>query len=181
MLKQLTFAMLATVARGPAVSTANAARATCPVWACGANGSSMDGVAGRPSDGRDRYEARRSGCGIWHCGSNGASYDGIAGRPPGDDDRYEARDGRCDEWGRGPNGTSLNGVEAWPSVDDDRYEARGGDCDDWGCGMNGASYQGTLLTGSHAPTDGMTVTAVILRSGERVDLAPAASATEGRR
>lgn len=211
MLKQLTLAMLATVAFGAAVSTASAAVGPCPrLWACGANGRSMDGVASRPADDGDRYEAR-SGCGLWACGMNGTSQDGVAGRFSDDADRYQARDGGCDEWGCGLNGTALagtvaqgedsdryqargggcdfgcgmngassTGVAGRPSDDDDRYQARGGDCGDWGCGVNGASYQGTLLTGTNRPTRGVTVNAVILRSGEMVDLAPATSETGER-
>jgi hypothetical protein len=77
--------------------------------------------------------------------------------------------GGCDEWGCGMNGTKLTGVAGQSSDDSDRYQARGG-CDDWVCGSNGSSYQGVLLNGVTLEQRKHVVNAVILPSGEFVDL-----------
>ena len=77
--------------------------------------------------------------------------------------------GDCDEFGCGGNGTQLTGIAGQTSDDSERFAGRGG-CDDWGCGMNGSTLQGTLLNGLAAGSGRQTVEAVMLPTGEIVDL-----------
>ena len=70
----------------------------------------------------------------------------------------------CPTWACGENGTQLTGIAGQTSDDSERFEGRGG-CDEFGCGMNGTRVDGRLVE-----ADQPAVNAIILPTGEILDL-----------
>ena len=72
--------------------------------------------------------------------------------------------GNCPNSDCGMNGTQLTGIAGQTSDDSERFEGRGG-CDEFGCGMNGTRVDGRLVE-----ADQPAVNAIILPTGEILDL-----------
>jgi hypothetical protein len=76
------------------------------------------------------------------------------------------------------NGTDLTGIA--DPTSSDRYEWLGG-CDDWGCGSNGLGRNGLQLDGHAVDAGETSVGAIILPSGEVLDLSKTKNHSSSRR